>query len=72
METSTTLPSASQLMNKSIGPVLRVKLLPIRKLARLTLQTIKSELRINQYLGLYTALFAAMGAGILVSILVFI
>jgi hypothetical protein len=44
-----------------VGPVLKIKLVPVRTLVRFTVIKVKKEFRIKQYLTVYSAMFIALG-----------
>jgi hypothetical protein len=61
METSFPLLYAKYDQPHYLGPIRKVKLVPAKTLIRFSDLKIKKEIRINQYLTLYTSLFAAVG-----------
>ena len=70
MKTVTPLLYASHYIGRPLGPMLKVKLPPVRKLFSLSVLRIKSELRIKQYLRFYTAIFTVMGVAVAVSLMI--
>ena len=71
MNATTSLLYASYKGVYSPGPVRKVKLLPIRKLIRLSVITVKREFNVRQYLRVYTCVFGVMAAGIVFCLVLF-